>query len=104
MVFKIYNIEFTKECKKEIMQIYEYISKNLYSEEAAKRLMRKIKKRIMDLSINPRLYIELESKNKRKFRRMVIDNYIILYTIDEENKKVFISHMFYARRNYLYIL
>ena len=48
--------------------------------------------------------IEKHDKTDRVYHKMVVKNYIILYTIDEENKKVFISHMFYSRRNYLYIL
>ena len=42
MDFK-YNLEFTDDCKNEILEIYEYISQNLASTEAAKKLMKKIK-------------------------------------------------------------
>ena len=40
MDFK-YNLEFTDDCKNEIIEIYEYISQNLASTEAAKKLMKK---------------------------------------------------------------
>ena len=40
MDFK-YNLEFTDDCKNEILEIYEYISQNLASTEAAKKLMKK---------------------------------------------------------------
>ena len=39
--------EFTDDCKNEILEIYEYISQNLASTEAAKKLMKKIKTSIM---------------------------------------------------------
>ena len=57
----------------------------------------------MDLAESPKLYMKIEKKDRRKrdFRRIVIDNYIILYTIDEEKKTVYIAHMYYGRRNYL---
>ena len=42
MDFK-YNLEFTDDCKNEILEIYEYISQNLASTEAAKKLMKKNK-------------------------------------------------------------
>ena len=32
---------------------------------------------------------------------MVIKNYVILYTIDEENHVVYVSHMYYSGRNYM---
>lgn len=51
MDFK-YNLEFTDDCKNEILEIYEYISQNLASTEAAKKLMKKIKTSIMHLLKN----------------------------------------------------
>lgn len=100
---EIYEIEFTEDARDEIREIYEYISKNLVNKEAAKRLMRKMRKTVMDLAESPRLYAKIEKKDrmKREFRRIVVDNYIILYTIDKDKKTVYISHMYYGKRNYL---
>lgn len=100
---EIYEIEFTEDARDEIREIYKYISENLVAKQAARDLMRKMKKTIMDLAESPKLYMKIEKKDRRKrdFRRIVIDNYIILYTIDEEKKTVYISHMYYGRRNYL---
>lgn len=57
----------------------------------------------MDLAESPRLYAKIEKKDrmKREFRRIVVDNYIILYTINEDKKTVYISHMYYGKRSYL---
>ena len=100
---EIYEIEFTEDCRDEIREIYKYISENLVAKQAARDLMRKMKNIIMDLAESPKLYMKIEKKDRRKreFRRIVIDNYIILYTIDEDKKTVYISHMYYGRRNYL---
>ena len=100
---EIYEIEFTEDARDEIRDIYEYISKNLVAEEAAKRLMRKMRQSVMDLAEAPKIYMKIEKKDKRKreFRRMVIDNFVVLYTIDENRKTIYISHMYYGRRNYL---
>ena len=32
---------------------------------------------------------------------MVINNYVILYSIDEPEKIVFIAHIYYSGRNYI---
>lgn len=32
---------------------------------------------------------------------MVINNYVILYTIDEEKKKVYVSHIYYGGSDYI---
>ena len=100
---EIYEIEFTEDARDEIREIYEYISKNLVNEDDAKRLMRKMRKNVMDLAESPKIYAKIKKKDrmKREFRRMVVDNFIVLYTIDENKKTIYISHMYYGRRNYL---
>ena len=87
-------------------EIYNYIVFYLKAKEQAKNLINNILDRINELSVFPRMYATIEKydENDKIYHKMAIKNYIILYTIDEENKKVFISHMFYSRRNYLYIL
>lgn len=100
---EIYEIVFTEDSKNGIKEIYDYISNNLVNEEAAKRLMRKIKEKVLNLSKTPKLYkkIEKTKKIKREFRRMIVNNYVILYTVDDDKKIVYISHMYYKRKDYL---
>lgn len=38
---------------------------------------------------------------KRRYRRIVIKNFVILYTIDEDNSVVYVSNMYYGGRNYI---
>ena len=99
----LYEIEFTEDCRDEIREIYKYISENLVEKESAKKLMQKMKKSVMGLVEYPRLYSKIEKKNKRKrnFRKIVVDNYVILYTIDDNKKTIYISHMYYSGKNYL---
>ena len=65
--------------------------------------MKKMRKNVMDLAESPLLYGKIEKKDKRKrdFRRIVVDNYVILYTVDETKRQYYISHMYYGGRNYL---
>lgn len=100
---KKYEIEFTKDCREEIYGIYEYISKKLVAEKSAKKLMQEMRDSVMNLSENPNIYMKIEKSDsyKRMFRRMVINNFVILYSVDEINKKVYIAHMYYGRRDYL---
>ena len=99
---EIYEVDFTEDCRDEIRDIYKYISESLVAEEAAKRLMKKMRDNVMELAEFPRKYVKLpkNDKRKREFRRMVINNYVILYTIDEGRKKIYVSHMYYGKRNY----
>lgn len=73
---KKYEVEFTNECRKEIKKIYNYISSNLYAKIAKYKSTEMI------------------------YRRIPVDNYLILYTVDEKNKKVYVAHFYYAGSNY----
>ena len=44
---------------------------------------------------------EKSDKLKRIYRRIPIENYILLYTIDKEKEIVYIAHFYYGGRNYL---
>ncbi len=100
---KLFEVEFTEECVEEILDIYEYISINLKESSASKKLMTEVTYRILNLSSFPQLYMKIAKTDKLKkdYYRIVIKNYIVLYTIDFNKKKVFVSHMIYKRRNYL---
>lgn len=100
---EIYEIEFTEDCREEISEIYSYISEKLVAENSAKKLMRRMRDAVMDLSESPNLHMKIEKKDKlkREYRRIVIDNFVVLYTVDESSKKVYIAHMYYGRRDYL---
>lgn len=98
-----FEVEFTEQCIEEMDSIYNYISDKLKENEAAKRLLREVNKRVLDLSNSPELYMKIGKVDrlKREYHRIVVKNYVVLYTIDYENKKVFISRMIYGRQNYL---
>ena len=97
-----FEVEFTNECIEEITEIYEYISNNLKEENAAKRLMTEVTDRVLNLADEPELYMKIGKvdKLKREYHRIVVKNYVVLYTIDFEKRKVYISRMIYGKRNY----
>lgn len=97
-----YQVEFAEESIEELEEIYEYIFRKLRSSAAARQLLEKIQKRVFNLQYMPYLYREIEKTNRLdfKYHRIVVDNLIILYTIDEEYKKVLISHIFYGKKDY----
>lgn len=98
-----YEVIITPTAYKEINKIYEYISENLYAKKAAKDLMRKVEEVVQNLKYAPKIHtiIEKFDEEKREYRRIVIKNFIILYTIDEEKEIVYVTHMYYGGSNYL---
>ena len=99
---KNYEVIITPTAYSEINRIYEDIEFKLYAKNATRKLMKKVEEKIQKLKEEPKMYpkVKIMSGLKRTYRRIIIKNYIILYTIDERNRKVFISHMYYSGRNY----
>ena len=100
-----YEIVLTDTAKEELKEIYEYISKQLYEEKAAIRLMNKIEHSILILEENPYCCKEVHIKpHNDVYRKLVMDNYIALYDIDENKKKVIIYRIVYGKMDYLKII
>ena len=97
-----YNIEFSETCLEEIEHICYYIDKELKAKKSSNKLRKKIHEKVQDLKRYPRMYPKIKMRNNtsREYRRIVIDNFVILYVIKKENT-ILISHMYYYRKNYL---
>ena len=98
-----YEVILTGKAKVELEGIYKYISKSLISETAASSIMQKIENKILNLKKIPESYsiIEPYIQTKEKYRKLIINNYIVVYRIDKENNKVYVISIIYGKRNYL---
>lgn len=98
-----YNIKLTEEFLKEFKKICYYISTNLNATKAANRLREKVIYNILLLEETPRMFEEIGKmyKTHKQYRKITINNYVILYTIDDENKIIYIAHIYYGGRNYI---
>ena len=98
-----YNIQLTDEFLEEIDEICDYIAINLKAIDASNRLREKIAYNVLLLEKSPRMFPKIEKmdKTERQYRRITVNNYCILYTIDEENQIVYVAHIYYSGRNYI---
>ena len=98
-----YEIVISDTCLEDIEANCNYIEKVLKAEQASNRLREKIREAILGLKNSSQIYAKIEKTDKagRNYRRIVIDNYVIIYTIVEEDKTILISHMYYGGKNYL---
>ena len=100
-----YEIVLTDIAKEEIEEIYEYISQELSEISAANRLMDKIEQNFLRLEQNPYSCVEVHIKpHNEVYRKLVIDNYIALYEVDEKCKQVVIYRVVYGRMDYLKLM
>lgn len=98
-----YEIVISDTCLEEMEENCYYIEKVLKAEQAANRLREKIMRTILELKDYPEIHAKIEKTDRagRDYRRIAIDNLVIIYTIIEEDKTILISHMYYSGKNYL---
>lgn len=98
MVFKVYA---TEDFRNDVNEVCMYMETNFKSIYASNNIKLRIKHIFLLLENTPMMFsvIEKYDRVKRRYRRAIINNYIMLYTID--NDIVYISHLYYNGRNYL---
>lgn len=98
-----YKIIFTNDAVEEMDNIFTYISEKLYNPTSARKLMKEINDSIEELQYTANSYkvIKKHPDLEMEYRRIIIKNYVIIYTIDEKNDRVYIMHMYYGGSNYL---
>jgi len=97
-----YTIKFTPLSNMDLEDIFNYISNNLYAQKSADNLIDKIEEHIMKLSDHPysgAVVIDEILKSKG-YRKIIIDNYILFYLVNESDKEVIIMRCIYGGRNY----
>ena len=101
---KKYNIEYSMESKQDLIDIKRYMKYNLQEPNTAQKLIAKIKKEIDSLKDNPEMFsiIDDDIIKRFKIRKLVIDNYIVFYRINDEN--IQIVRVMYGRRNWITLL
>jgi len=98
----LYNINYTKESLDDIQNILEYITNVLLNKTAAKKLRNDFINAIETLKIFPYgisiHYFENELDNA--YRCLNVNNYVVIYTIDEEEKCIIINRILYNKMNF----
>lgn len=96
-----YKIRINPRAIRELDSIYEYIAKEKLAPENAKGQIDRIKKAILDLDTFPQSHQERnEGRYAGKgYRQLLIDNYIVIFRIDEADKIVYVVTIQYHGRN-----
>ena len=98
----MYSLDFLQAAKQDMVDIARYISHNLSNPVAAEKLADEIIKAADKLAGFPyrnRVYRPIKSL-KREYRGQIVQNYIMFYYVDENQKLVTIARVIYARRDY----
>ena len=97
-----YTIKITDYAKLDFREIYNYIFWRLSSPINANRFREKFYSKLEILRINPYIYPSLSdySNPNYKYRKLIVNNYVIIYYILEKEKIVYIVHIYSSKSNY----
>ena len=97
-----YNVKLTSKAFSDIEGIYNYISENLCANPSAINIVNQIEEAIFSLETFPnRGSIRRTGRYANKnYRQLIVANYVIVYKVIEESKKVIIMTVKYARSNF----
>ena len=103
MATDIYSIKFAAHARKDLDRIFSYIASELYAPQAATRIMKMIDQSISNLSTQPFIapLINDEFLSKKGLRKLVAEDYIILYKVQTTVNNVLIYRIVNGRTNYI---
>ena len=96
-----YKVTYTAAAKKDLRNIFRYISEKLLSTQNAVGQTERIMTAIRSLDTMPkrnRLY-EKEPWHGRGLRFFPVDNYLVFYKVDEETEMVYVVRIMYIGRD-----
>lgn len=97
-----YRLKFTPKAEEDLDEVYNYIDTKLFAETAAESLMDKIENAFMRLEEYPFFcsFVFDEPLKSRGYRKLIIDNYIAFYLVNESEKQVLIMRVLYGASDY----
>lgn len=96
-----YEIKINPKAIYELDNIYEYIANEKMAPESAKKQVDRIKRAVLNLDTFPQSHQERNVGRYagKGYRQLLIDNYIVIFRINEIQKTVYIVTIQYQGRN-----
>jgi len=101
-----FSLKFTRKSEEDLDEIYAYIGIQLSALTAALDIMDKIQNSITRLKDFPYCGSQVldEPLRRKGYRKLIIENYIVFYLVDEEEKQVVIMRVIYGATDYQNVL
>ena len=98
----MYKLIFSPEFLKDLDNTFEYISNSLKVPAAAYNLMKEIDDAIINLKYMPYMHPECDEPLKSlRYRKIIIKNYIMIYSVDDKKGNVNLLRIFYGKSDYM---
>lgn len=98
----MYSLEYLPIARQDLADIVRYISHELFNPVAAERLaceMVEAAEKLVDFPYSHPCYHPIKPL-EQEYRRLLVQNYIMFYSVDEAQKLITIVRVIYARRDY----
>ena len=101
-----YRMRFTPKAAEDLDAIYEYVFSSLSATIAAEDLMEHMEKAVQQLLQFPLSgsYVREEALKAKGYRKVVVDNYLLFYVVDEAKKQVVIRRVLFGASRYQEVL
>ena len=101
-----YKVVIEPVARKDMHDIFYYISESLKEPRTAKRIYLSIREKILSLDFQPYRYkvVDEEPYSLRGIRTIPVENYLAFFYIDESDKTVHIMRIMYKRRSWKNLL
>lgn len=102
----MYKVEYLPIAQNDMVDISRYISRELQNPTAAVRLADKMVTSADRLSFSPYMnpvYMPIRPL-KNEYRKLLVDNFLMFYYVNEQEKIITIARVIYAKRDYDKIL
>lgn len=101
-----YRVDVSEPAESNLRDIVRYIAAQLSAPMSATEMMDIIAEAIEGLADMPQKcpLVTDERLASMGYRKLVVNNYIVFFTIDEKSKVVDVERILYARRNWLQVL
>ncbi|SDK09155.1 type II toxin-antitoxin system RelE/ParE family toxin [Natronincola ferrireducens] len=97
-----YSIKMTPRAVADLDNIFKYISEELFAASVAGNILERIEREIMRLKDFPFScnYVADEYLRNKGYRKLIVDNYIVFYLVEEEKKQAIIMRVLYGKQKY----
>ena len=94
-----YEVKITKQALEQMEEIVSYISEELCAPDAARNLLMILEERISELSSMPKraALIEEEPWKSQGIRKIIVNNFLVYFWIDEIHEKVQVIAVIYHK-------
>ena len=98
----MYKVQFLPVAKNDLTEIAGYIALELGMPDAASRLAEKIvsaTERLSEFPYSCPVYTPVRPL-KKEYRKLRVENYLVFYCVDEDEKTVTVMRIIYAKRDF----